>query len=1277
MSLRLPQAREFYDYQNENLLRSKVEEILAHLFRSNETLRNDVDAVLPIEFGDFATGITPIEVVSALPTEGLTAGRVVFLTTDAKLYRYTGTAWERKIALDGDTDGTISAARVTADWMTAGVLNAGIISASHIASNRLSSLDNPSNIYIDFTTGTSGYFIKHPALSVAKDGTATFSGALSAATGTFAGTLSAVGGTFTGDITLTAGSSEITWKSGSTTVALAESFEGGTGFTGRYGIKLTTYITGGAAKLLTWSGGPSVIEAMLSIQGAFETTGAAQIGGDLTVVGNLSAATITGSYTVNANTLVGTTLASNVVNSSLTSVGTLTGLTVNGNVSITGTLSATSITGSYTVDAGDLVGTVLAGNVVTSSLTALGTLTGLTIDGNLSFTGSSRTITGLDSITVTTGNITTVAATTGNITTVNATTLNGSIGTASQPGITSVGTLSSLTIGGNLTFTGASRRLIPGTTDFSIRNNANSADNVLITDAGVVTVRSYLDAAALRVGATEIVTSGRALQNVTASTAILTSGTLGVARGGTGLGTFTTNALLLGNGTSALQELVNTSGAIRYLRSSAAGTPTWSTLNFSELTYSGLTNGHVLVASGATSAAFRALVAGDLPTHTHGAADISAGTFPSGTFTFQGNVSFTAQQAIRLQSMGDFGHASFHDSILLTNNIRYDGSGDPTDVANYTYIADAGVNNKAGGLVWLRGNGTETGVTFGFYSAPTSTGAGAAPASLTMRFEVTSALAKLGNGVGLQMNGTTVLTSARALQNVSMAGGSGVTIDAALLTSGTLPSARVTGSYTGITAVGSLTSLTVTGAVTIGTNQTLALTAPAAGTGHISLNAYTDTTTYWSRAARNSAYGTASEQNSLRWFYYNGTSFVLYMAFEPVTGQIRIDRTINIANTEVLTAARELKNVSLASTSGVTIDAALLTSGTLASARLTGSYTGITAVGTLTSLTTSGTFTSTAAGVTVSSTGHLRVATGFVLGWRNSGDTANVTLTLNDTATFSGPISATTIAGTLTTAAQPNITSVGTLTSLTVSGATALQSTLTVATQTAFGPSTSIASNIQHWLRTTLTSGGSANAIGVYLNGTLTAGAATHVLYGMRLDTAFSNGGFANVAVYGLYINDVGANGATNYQLYSAGARPSYFAGSLESNSYVRSTGTGGFVLGELASTARARYGVSAAEVFDFLTASNTLATLRALAFQAVDAAAASSLVAEFAVTGDGNRRLTMTAGGKLTWGPGSAVGDVSLERSSAGIVRVNGTLNATVAVTSDLTMTAQDFIFA
>lgn len=61
------------------------------------------------------------------------------------------------------------------------------------------------------------------------------------------------------------------------------------------------------------------------------------------------------------------------------------------------------------------------------------------------------------------------------------------------------------------------------------------------------------------------------------------SGILGVPRGGTGVGNVPFHSVLLGDDASPLVPLANSSGAVRYLRSSAVGLVTWGQVAYSEL----------------------------------------------------------------------------------------------------------------------------------------------------------------------------------------------------------------------------------------------------------------------------------------------------------------------------------------------------------------------------------------------------------------------------------------------------------------------------------------------------------------------------------------------------------------------------------------------------------------------------------------------------------------------------------------------------------------------
>ncbi|MBA2439585.1 MAG: hypothetical protein H0V50_02795 [Thermoleophilaceae bacterium] len=112
----------------------------------------------------FAAGITPVEIVDALPASPTPEGRVVYLTTNDKLYRATGVSWLASVAtvdLSGQitntqiTDlavstpklaanavtaakiaaNTITAAEIAADTITAGQIAAGAISTTELAAN--------------------------------------------------------------------------------------------------------------------------------------------------------------------------------------------------------------------------------------------------------------------------------------------------------------------------------------------------------------------------------------------------------------------------------------------------------------------------------------------------------------------------------------------------------------------------------------------------------------------------------------------------------------------------------------------------------------------------------------------------------------------------------------------------------------------------------------------------------------------------------------------------------------------------------------------------------------------------------------------------------------------------------------------------------------------------------------------------------------------------------------------------------------------------------------
>ena len=156
-----------------------------------------------INTAKFATGLTPVELLAALPTVGNSEGRTVYLTTDGKLYRYhsgaftsatpttdlTGQISAGQIAANAVTAGTIAVNAVTAGTISAGAVNtaelaAGAVNASKIYGGSITSNELAANAVK--TVNLDAYSVTAGKISVAS------LSAISANLGTVtAGTISA------------------------------------------------------------------------------------------------------------------------------------------------------------------------------------------------------------------------------------------------------------------------------------------------------------------------------------------------------------------------------------------------------------------------------------------------------------------------------------------------------------------------------------------------------------------------------------------------------------------------------------------------------------------------------------------------------------------------------------------------------------------------------------------------------------------------------------------------------------------------------------------------------------------------------------------------------------------------------------------------------------------------------------------------------------------------------------------------------------------------------
>ena len=239
---------------------------------------------------------------------------------------------------------------------------------------------------------------------------------------------------------------------------------------------------------------------------------------------------------------------------------------------------------------------------------------------------------------------------------------------------------------------------------------------------------------------------------------------------------------------------------------------------------------------------------------------------------------------------------------------------------------------------------------------------------------------------------TTTLTVGANTSVTLPTSGTLATTDASSLTSGTLDSARISGSYTGITDVGTLIDLTVTG--NIGWSATTYLKPVYGGAtqyGSVRVTG-TPSAAFWEgyNINGNAVFMSNSTQlglydnSNLEWsllYTRNGSTAITF------NGATKVETSNTGATT---TGTHTATAFSGNGASVTTINADNISSGTLANARLPDTATTITSVGTLTSLTSSGS-------VTINR-GALGTASGNSLtfispnGTTSNGDSLNLTL---------------------------------------------------------------------------------------------------------------------------------------------------------------------------------------------------------------------------------------------------------------------------------------------
>jgi hypothetical protein len=693
------------------------------------------------------------------------------------------------------------------------------------------------------------------------------------------------------------------------------------------------------------------------------------LNGNLSVVGNIANANnvaISNVLLGNTANFSGNVIVENIVANTLANVGNLL---VNANVqsnllpnaNLTYDLGSSTqrwddvfannvnITSNITagnIDAGNLLtANFLTGTLTTAAqpnITSVGTLTSLTVSGNANV-GNIGSAAGVFTANVTAGN---VYANSG---TVGASLLTGTLTTAAQPNITSVGSLTSLDVVGNLSSGNANLGNLA-------KANFLQGDGYLISNLAVA-AGTYISNGTTNVA---IATSGG---NVTVSVGATTNAVIFTSTGINVAGT----ANILGNAN------IGNVGATRFVGNLEGNILTNAQTNITSLgtltglSVSGVSNlsavGNVIITGGVANSFLMTNGSGNLQWNTGTlvpAQGLNAQIiFNDGGSNYAGNTGFTFIKAS--------GNVAIPGSLDVVGNI-------------------SGSNLSATGTLNVTGNAAIGNI---------STGAG------TFTSLIVNGPINAGNISGNNITG-----------NSFIGNGNGITFIAGANVNGQVGNALVAGTvYTNaqpnITSLGTLTSLGVNGTVTAVafTANTGIFTGNGAGltnipganiTGNISGNISNAQHACTANTVTNAAQSNITSVGTL-------TSL-------GVSGNIT---AANItANTGIFAGnGAGLTNLAGGNVTGQVANA--LVAGTV----YTNAQPNITSVGTLTSLSVNGTVTA------VAFTANTGIFTG------NGSGLSNLAA-----GNISGQVANALVAGTVYTNAQPNITSLGTLSSLNVSG---------------------------------------------------------------------------------------------------------------------------------------------------------------------------------------------------------------------------------------------------
>jgi hypothetical protein len=743
-------------------------------------------------------------------------------------------------------------------------------------------------------------------------------------------------------------------------------------------------------------GGTIVQSGGLSVTGGATITGGVALYGNVTVNGApigsggsvpLASATVTGVASFGNQFVVSATGAVSLTSNYVTSVNGMTGpvtLTLAGSVP----LASSSVTGvasfgnQFVVSATGAVS--LTSNYVISVNGITGTVTGIAITGSNTFLGLQSLNAGLTTNHLYVSNGATFAGTNGIFLAMNASNPLGTTGLSLASDSSAAGALRITTPGGYVTIgpynTAYSHFVTDRTTYYFNRPlQINQA-------SGQSTIAGYDPTLPFTIG-TPVTVAGGIANRITVLT-----GSDSSTGGYVGIGTTTPQTKLDVNGDTTVRGFLNVTGGITsnhlYVTNGVtfAGTSVYTGLGTFN---AGITSNHLYVTNGVTFGNGLVVQAGGIS--ITGGATLTGGVVVYGglnvsTGTITGTLATAAQPNIT--SVGtltrlDVGSGGISSAGGITGTLNTAAQPNITSVGTLTSLTASGLGVFNAGIT-SNHLYVSNGVTFAGTSV--HTGLGIFNAGITSNHLYVSNGVTFANGLVVQAGGISITGGATLTGGVAIYGGLNVS-------SGTITGTLATAAQTNITSVGTLTRLDV-------------------GSGGIS-----------SAGGITGTLNTAAQPNITS----VGTLTRLDVGSGGISSAGGITGTLNTAAQPNITSVGTLTRLDVGS-------GGISSAGGITGTLNTVAQPNITSVGTLTSLSSSGLVTASG-GIT---SNHLYVsngatfANGLVVQAGGISITGGATLT-GGVAVYGGlNVSSGTISGTLATAAQPNITSVGTLTRLEV-----------------------------------------------------------------------------------------------------------------------------------------------------------------------------------------------------------------------------------------------------